>query len=113
MNQTIFLDLVLGAGTMVLILAFVIYRVWKNDWITHRGRRIIATITSICHETGKTQKGWTRDNYYVTAQWTSPKTGETYTFWTWILWRHPGYEPGNLVPVLINPHNPKQYVMEM
>lgn len=113
MNQTMLLDFVLIAGTILLLLGFVVYQVRKDNWLCHHGRRIIATITSIKHETGKTRKGWPRDNYYITAQWTSPQTGQTYTFWTWMLKQRPSYEPGNLVPVLINPRNPRQFVMEL
>ena len=84
MSQTMLLDLMIAVGTILLLLGFVIYQVRKDSWVTHHGRRVVATITSIRHEMGETQQGWTRDNYYVTAQWTSPQTGKTYTFWTWI-----------------------------
>lgn len=113
MNQTMFLDLVLAVGTMLLLLGFVIYQVQKNYWVTHHGRRIIATITSMQRKVDKSRLGWTHENYYVTAQWTSPQTGKTYTFWTWKLDQRPTYQPGNLVPVLIDPHNPNQYVIEL
>src|SRR5579884_563437 len=114
MNQTIFiLDFVLAFGTVALILGFVVYQAQKIDWIAHRGRRIIATITSIKCESGRTRLGWQHDNYYITAQWTSPQTGKTYTFLTWMLDERPRYQTGNLIPVLINPHNPRQYVMEI
>ena len=114
MNQDIFiLDFVLAFGTVALILGLVVYHAQKSDWVAHRGRRIIATITSIKRESGRSHLGWKHDNYYVTAKWTSPQTGKTYTFLTWSLDERPPYKTGNLIPVLIDPHNPKQYVMEV
>ncbi len=114
MNHSILiLDLVLACATMALIVGFVVYQARNNDWIAHHGRRIIATITSIQQKSGRTRLGWKHDNYYITAQWTSPQTGKTYTFLTWMLDERPRYQTGNLIPVLINPHNPRQYVMEI
>jgi hypothetical protein len=114
MDQTVFiLDFVLAFSTVALIVGFVVYQARKSDWVAHHGRRIIATITSIQQKSGRTRLGWQHDNYYITAQWTSLQTGKTYTFLTWALDERPCYQTGNLIPVMINPHNPRQYVMEI
>lgn len=103
-------DILLAAGTLVLIVSFITYQVRRIERLKQHGRRIIATITSIRHETGKSF-GLTRDNYYVTAKWTNPRTGRSYTFWTWIINSCLSYRQGDLVPVLIDPHHPERYAM--
>ncbi len=70
MNQFVFLDMLLIIGTLALAIAFIVYQIRTNAWLQHHGRRIVATVTSIRHETGKTSAGFSRDNYYVTAKWT-------------------------------------------
>jgi hypothetical protein len=107
--QTILLDLLLAAGTVALMVALVIYQIYRIRWLPSHGKQVIAMVTAIRHETGKTKLGFPRDNYYLTATWTSPRTGRTYTFWTWIMNVRPAYTKGSLIPVLIDPNNPKRY----
>src|SRR5947208_16221217 len=113
MINTLLLDTLLALGTLALISAFVVYQVYQFNWLSSHGKQITAMVTSIRHETGKTAWGFTRDNYYVTATWTHPRTGRTYTFWTWIMNARPVYTKGSLVPVLIDPHNPKRYALNL
>jgi hypothetical protein len=107
------LQLLLPAGIMALILMLVVYQVHKITWLHDHGRRITAMVTSIRHETGKTRLGFERDNYYVTATWTNPRTGRTYTFWTWIMNSCPPYRQGSLIPVLIDPDHPGRYALDV
>lgn len=113
MMQPLLLDTLLALGTMALMISLVAYQIYKIRWLPHHGRQIIAVVTSIRHETGKTAWGFSRDNYYVTAAWTDPRTGRTYTFWTWSMNARPAYTKGSLVPVLINPNNPKRYTLDL
>jgi hypothetical protein len=113
MNHPVFVDILLIVGILALTMAFIIYQIRTNKWLQCHGRRIVAMVTSIRHETGKTPAGFLRDNYYVTAKWTNPRTGRTYTFWTWIMNRCPDYTKGSLVPVLIDPNDPKRYIMDL
>ena len=101
------------AGIMALMITFVIYQIYQINWLRYHGRQIIVMVTSIRHETGKTTWGLTRDNYYVTATWTNPRTGRTYTFWIWIMNRVPVYEKGSLVSVLVDPSNPDRFAMDL
>ncbi len=112
MNQMIFLDIFLLIGVLVLVIAFITYQVRRIGWMRQHGRYVTALVTSIRHEVGKTHAGFSRDNYYLTATWTNPRTGKTYTFWTWIIGHAPDYVQGSLVPVLIDPNDPKHYLME-
>jgi hypothetical protein len=95
------------------MVAFITYQIQQIGWLQRHGRRIVAMVTSIRHETGKTAAGFPRNNYYVTATWTHPRTGKTYTFWTWIMNHAPDYGQGSLVPVLIDPNNPGRYTMDL
>lgn len=113
MNQTILFDVFLLISIVVLMVAFMLYQIRRIDWLHQHGRRIVALVTSIRHEVGKTRAGFTRDNYYLTATWTNPRTGRTYTFWTWVIGHTPDYSQGSLVPVLIDPSDPRRYLMEL
>ncbi len=113
MIHPLLLDTLLGLATLALISAFVVYQVSQFRWLTSHGKQISAMVTSIRHETGKTAWGLSRDNYYLTATWTNPRTGRTYTFWTWIMHSNPPYTKGSLVPVLIDPKNPKRFALNL
>jgi len=113
MYQPVFFDVLLVAGTLACTIVFIIYQIQKIEWLKRHGRRIVAAVTSIRHETGKSPAGFSRDNYYVTAKWTNPQTGRTYTFWTWIMNHCPDYTQGSLVPVLIDPNNPNRFTMDL
>ena len=89
MIHPLLLDTLLGLATLALISAFVVYQIYQFRWFTSHGKQISAMVTSIRHETCKTAWGSSRDNYYLTATWTNPRTGRTYTFWTWIMYSNP------------------------
>ena len=107
------LQLLLASATTVLVITCIAYQIHKVRWLRSHGRQIVAVVTSIRQETGKTAWGFARDNYAVTATWTSPRTGRMYTFWTWVIHARPAYTPGSLVPVVIDPDNPKRYALEL
>ena len=107
--QILQLDIALATGTIALLLALIIYQIHKIRWLSLHGQQITAKVTSIRHETGKTAWGFPRDNYYLTATWTNPRTGRTYMFWKWIINTRPAYTQGSLIAVLIDPANPKRY----
>src|SRR5215471_1366481 len=111
--QTLLLDILLAAGTVALMIVLVVYQIHKIRWLPSHGKQVTAMVTSIRHETGKTAWGFPRDNYYLTATWTSPRTGRTYTFWTWIMNYKPKYTKGSLIPVLIDPNNPNRYELNV
>jgi hypothetical protein len=113
MIQPLLLDTLFAMGTLALISAFAVYQVCQFRRLTSHGRQVSAMVTSIRHETGKTVWGFSRDNYYLTAKWTNPRTGRTYTFWTWIMNSTPTYTKGSLVPVLIDPENPKRFALNL
>jgi hypothetical protein len=107
------LQFLLALGAMSLMISLVVYQIYKARWLAHHGRQIIAMVTLIRREAGKSAWGFSRDNYYVTAAWTNPRTGRRYTFWTWIMGSSPVYTRGSLIPVLIDPRNPGRYSLNL
>ena len=107
------MQLLLASGTIVLMIAFIAYQIYKIRWLRSHGRQIIVVVTSIRQETGKTAWGIARDTYYVTATWTNPSNGRRHTFWTWAMRSRPLFTQGSLVPVVIDPNNPKRYVLDL
>jgi hypothetical protein len=107
------MQLLLVSGTVVLMIACIVYQIYKIRWLRSHGRQIIAVVTSIRQNRGKTAWGQSRETYYLTATWTNPRTGRRHTFWTWIMHSHPLYMQGSLVPVVIDPNNPKRYVLDL
>jgi hypothetical protein len=107
------IQLLFASATIALVITFVVYQMYKTRWLRSHGKQIIAMVTSIRHETGKTAWGFSRDNYYVTATWTNPRTGRTHSFWTWVMNSRPAYTQGSLVPVLIDPNNPKHFALDL
>jgi hypothetical protein len=112
MMHAFLLDTLVVLGFLALTSAFVIYKVYQFRSLTSHGRHNSAVVTSIRHETGKSAWGITRDQYYLTAKWTNPRTGRTYTFWTWVMNSTPPYTKGTLVSVLNDPQNPNRFCAE-
>jgi hypothetical protein len=104
-------QLLLAFVTVNLMVSFVVYQAYTLKWLRSHGKPVVAVVTSIRHETGKTASGFARDHSSVTATWTDPRTGRTYTFWTWVMNSRPSVTKGSLVLVLIDPTNPKHYTL--
>jgi len=107
------IQMLLASGVMSLMISLVVYQIYRARWLEHHGRQVIAMVTAIRQETGKSDWGFPRENYYVTAAWTNPRTWRRYTFWTWIIGSSPAYARGSLVPVLIDPKNPGRYCLDL
>ena len=105
--------LFLAFVTVNLMVSLVVYQAYTFKWLRSHGKQVVALVTSIRHETGQTASGFARDNYYVTATWTDPRTGQTYTFCTWIMNSRPLLTRGSLIPVLIDSQNPKRYTLDL
>lgn len=106
-------QLLLAFVTVNLMLSFVVYQAYMLKRLRLHGKQVVALVLSVRHETGKTASGFARDNSSVTATWTDPRTGQTYTFCTWIMNSRPLVTRGSLIPVLIDPNNPKRYTMDL
>ena len=106
------IQFLLATGLVMLVVLLVVYQLYQVRWLAHHGRQIIAVATSIRKETGKSWWGLERENYYITAAWTNPGTGQRYTFWTWMMNSCQSYTKGSLIPVLIDPCNPNCYTLD-
>lgn len=106
-------QLLLALGIIVLMIAFIAYQIYKIRWLRSHGKEIIAVVTSIRQDTGKSAWGVSRDTYYITATWTNPRSGRRHTFWTWIMHSRQVYKQGSLIPIMIDPNNPNRYVLDL
>ncbi|HET9999576.1 MAG TPA: DUF3592 domain-containing protein [Ktedonobacteraceae bacterium] len=101
---------------IAIILAFVlpiIFMVRKARWIEKRGERIVAKVTSVQHDKKKASTGAMHHFYTVSAVWTNPGTGHTYTFWKYFFDEDPDKPISDMVPVIIDPRNPRRYEIQI
>src|SRR5690348_15597807 len=113
MDTNILVGLLLVAVIIAFVMVVFSYMGGVFNRIHHQGRRIIATITDIRYGIGPSPTKFSQDHPYVTAQWTDPHTGHSYTFWQLASENKPYFSIGTLVPVLIDPNHPKFYQMEI
>jgi hypothetical protein len=85
----------------------------KARWIKQRGERVVAKVTSVQHDKKKASTGAMHHFYTVTAVWTHPGTGQTYTFGKYFFDEDPDKSFSTLVPVIIDPRNPKRYEIQV
>jgi hypothetical protein len=113
MDGILLIHLLLLAALLALVIAVISYVGWEFNQLHHHGRRIIATITDISYGIGNSASQFSQDHPYVTAKWTDPDTGRSYTFWQLAGENKPFYKVGSLVPILIDPKHPKYYEMQI
>ena len=113
MNRSILGDLLIIAALLGLLIAAIAYIGWEFNRLRHHGRRIIATITDISYGVGNSDSQFSHDHPYVTAKWTDPATGHSYTFWQLAVGNKPFYKIGSLIPVLVDPKHPTFYEMQL
>jgi Protein of unknown function (DUF3592) len=113
--------LILGAlivlAAVVLTILFVRRRKVNVRTLQERGRRLIAIVTAVeqeCEERGNPEVPRIDYAYYIEAEWTDPRTGNTYRFRSERLASSPKeYPPGAFVNVLVDPKDPTHYVLEL
>ena len=113
--------LILGAlmalAAVCLVILFFQRRKASIRTLQKRGRRLIAIVTNIeqeCEERGNPEFPRIDYAYYIEAEWTDPRTGNTYRFRSDRLASSPKeYPPGTFVHVLVDPRNPSRYVLEV
>ncbi|HVB72081.1 MAG TPA: hypothetical protein VNE38_00850 [Ktedonobacteraceae bacterium] len=103
----------LALAGAVIVALFIAYQMRKERWLETRGKRIVAEVTDVKHDKRRASTGVFHDFYSVTAIWTNPQTGHTYTFWKYIFDQDPHFTPGALVSVMIDPHNPHRYEIQI
>lgn len=107
------LFIALGVAVILFFILPIIFMVRKARWIRTRGERIVAQVTSVQHDKKRTSTGAIHHFYTITATWTSPQTGQTYTFWKYFFDEDPDKAISELVPVIIDPHNPRRYEIQV
>lgn len=99
------------------ICIYIISMVLKVCWLKLYGIRITGTVTEI-----QSSEIWVRDNFgymhkedwhFILAEWRDPWTQQVYVFESHALRSHPtDYPSGSSINLVINPQNPKIYLME-
>ena len=89
----------------------------KKTQLEKHGRRVQAQITNVVEVHGPTggriNVNLGQNAYEITATWTDPQTNTMYTFEKKGLIDHPlPLKEGQMIPVLFNPNNPKEYIVE-
>ncbi len=90
------------------------------DDLRQHGKWILATVQDVEHKTRTSVTGtppnqvWHTHRYYIVqATWTDPATGIGYAFSSDHLSSRPRYEPGDDVPVLVDPNDYTRYHIEI
>ncbi len=108
-----------SANTFVIIVVASLLAIGCSGWLRQArsdgrlersGKRVQATVTSI-----EKRPGLAFTSYIITAAWSEPQTGTSYTFESEPDPRppHERYVPGAAVDVLLDPTNPGRYCMEV
>lgn len=96
---------------MRLLLGWCIRWARIREWLARFGVRISARLERIELDHGESVNG--QNPWRLTAQWLNPATNKVYVFQSDALWFDPRlYVRSNEVDVVINPANPKQYVVD-
>jgi hypothetical protein len=107
------------SGGIVALLAiggcvFIIVSFIRARDVRKRGKRIVATVTSINMEYVLLTRGGYTTSFFVHADWEDPETHTIYHFKSdaggvYLPINHP---PGSSIDVLIDPHNPRRYEVQ-
>ena len=105
------------AAAIYLALLLVELRKADTRKLQEQGRRVIAIVTNVereREERGNPEVPRIDYGYYIEAEWTDPRTVNTYQFRSNRLASSPKeYTPGTFVHVLIDPKNPARYALEL
>lgn len=103
----------LGIAVILFFGLPIILMARKARWIETRGEHIVAQVTSVKHDRKRASTGATHHFYTITATWTHPATGQTYIFWKYFFDEDPDKVINSLVPVIIDPRNPRRYEIQI
>ena len=106
MDTILLLDTLLAAGTVMLVILWILYQRHTFSWVRQHGRPVTALVTQVA--SAKLRVPGRRA--FITAKWTDPRTGRVYTFEG--LSAAFSLKEGALVTVWIDPHHPQRYLMD-
>lgn len=103
-----------GSASIVAILGFMFYSLYRMLTLQQDGVRIEATVVGIREQKvrlsrrgiGESPQDVIRTNYRVVARWQNPRNGKTYTLKTMI--QHPEkYPTGSTISLLVDARHPR------
>jgi hypothetical protein len=95
------------AGFLLFFIILIGIAERHRKWLYQHGEIVSATVTRIRRKTGEEGGRY----YVVTAQWTDPRTGSTYTFRKRKN-RRPEYSEGSHIQVVVNQNKPGDYAIK-
>ena len=110
--------LVLGVlGIVFFLIGFFI--VWldfskykKRKYLLNNGKRILTSFNQVQINYGSIVNG--KSPFKIYSQWLNPQTNELYVFESDNIWFDPtDFIKNDVIKVMINPANPKEYVMDI
>jgi hypothetical protein len=111
------LSLILGILGVVFTVPMLGFFIWKrksdqkNQWLQQNGRRIQADITSVELNTSLQVNG--RNPFRIVCQWLDTTRNEVHIFHSTNIWFDPSpFLPGKTLVVLLDPANPRRYLVE-
>lgn len=99
------IPLIVGGG----ILVFLYRRQRRELWLRENGMSVAAKVTSVALNMRLTVNG--RHPYIIYAQWQDPASQITYQFRSKNLWYDPRQYVKETIEVMIDPSDPKKYMM--
>ena len=106
--------LVLGVAFNVPAVASLAWRraaARKETWLRQNGQRVQADLTEVALNRALTVNG--AHPYRVVCQWFNPITNQMLVFHSANIWYDPSkFLPGKTLDVLIDPNNPRRYLVE-
>lgn len=83
----------------------------ESKYLLNNGKRIITKFENVQHNKSTESSG--RNPFQIYSQWLNPNTNEIYIFKSDDIWFDPtDFIKSEEIKVLINPDNPKQYIMD-
>ncbi len=100
---------IIDAGITVLVISALSSR--KEKWLRESGKTIATELQAV--EVNTSVRVNNRHPYQIVSQWLDPATNEVHVFKSKNIWFNPEeFIQSNEIRVLIDPNNPKKYLMD-
>lgn len=104
MDPIIVLDVTLTGALLLLLAGSIGFKATTHNWLKAHGTDVSALITRVKKDNIEHQ------TCQLTARWTDPRTGRSFTFKGYRL--DLGYQAGQLVGIRLDPKHPSRYIMQ-
>ena len=100
---------IIDAGITILVISALSSR--KEKWLRESGKAIVTEFQAV--EVNTSTRVGNRHPYQIVSQWLDPSTNKVYVFKSKDIWFNPEeFIQSSEIRVLIDPNNPKKYLMD-